>query len=86
MEIAEQGRVHTLVFLGHPAEADWEGFGLRVEIEVEGCEDDEIIRAAHEVFDQLAFILVLRADRSIQFCPFSRALVHGINVKVTKVH
>lgn len=52
-------KVHTLVFLGHPDEPDWEGLGLRVKIEVEGCDADEVIMAAHEV-------------RGVQFTVFQR--------------
>ncbi|PCH36103.1 OsmC-like protein [Wolfiporia cocos MD-104 SS10] len=65
--IAENAKVHTNVFLGHPTDPDLEGFGLRVELSVEGCEDDEIIAAAHE------------------FCAYSRALKHGVEVTVNKV-
>ncbi|KAI0074390.1 OsmC-like protein [Panus rudis PR-1116 ss-1] len=65
-ELAEKAKVHTSVFLGHPEDANLDGFGLRVEITVEGCDDDAIIAAAHE------------------FCPYSRALKHGIDVKIVK--
>ncbi|OCH92454.1 OsmC-like protein [Obba rivulosa] len=47
-ELAENAKVHATVFLGHPKDPDMEGFGLRVEIGVEGCDDDAIIAAAHE--------------------------------------
>ncbi len=49
MEIAEKARVTANVFLGHPSEPDVDGFGLRVEIHVEGCDDDAVIAAAHDV-------------------------------------
>ncbi|KAI0373946.1 OsmC-like protein [Pilatotrama ljubarskyi] len=65
--LAENAKVTANVFLGHPTEPDMDGFGLRVELNVEGCNDDAIIAAAHE------------------FCPYSRALTHGAEVKVTKV-
>ncbi|EMD33577.1 hypothetical protein CERSUDRAFT_98143 [Gelatoporia subvermispora B] len=67
MELAENAKVHATVFLGHPTDPDMDGFGLRVEIAVEGCDDDAIISAAHE------------------FCPYSRALKHGVQVDVKKV-
>ncbi|KAI0633216.1 OsmC-like protein [Trametes polyzona] len=47
-ELAENAKVTANVFLGHPSEPDLDGFGLRVEINVEGCDDDAIIAAAHE--------------------------------------
>jgi len=65
--LAENAKVHTNVFLGHPTDPDMEGFGLRVELTVEGCDDDEIIAKAHE------------------FCAYSRALKHGVEVSVNKV-
>ncbi|KZT63873.1 OsmC-like protein [Daedalea quercina L-15889] len=46
-ELGEKAKVHTKVFLGHPENPDTEGFGLRVEICVEGIDDDNIIAAAH---------------------------------------
>lgn len=49
MEIAENAKVTANVFLGHPSEPDIDGFGLRVEINVEGCNDDAVIAAAHDV-------------------------------------
>jgi len=66
LDIAEKAKVNTRVFLGHPKDPNLDGFGLRVEVNVEGCEDDTIIQAAHE------------------FCPYSRALKHGIEVDITK--
>ncbi|KAI0775806.1 OsmC-like protein [Trametes elegans] len=47
-ELAENAKVTANVFLGHPSEPDLDGFGLRVELNVEGCHNDEIIAAAHE--------------------------------------
>ena len=41
-------KVHTKVFLGHPEDKEVEGLGIRVEISVEGVDDDEIIAAAHK--------------------------------------
>ena len=48
-ELAENAKVTANVFLGHPSEPDIDGFGLRVELTVEGCDNDEVIAAAHEV-------------------------------------
>lgn len=48
-EIAEQAKVTANVFLGHPTDPNMEGFGLRVEITVDGCEDEALIQAAHDV-------------------------------------
>ncbi|KAH9948921.1 OsmC-domain-containing protein [Amylocystis lapponica] len=67
-ELAEQAKVNAMVFLGHFLDPNVDGFGLRVDIEVENCPDDAIIGAAHE------------------FCPYSRALKHGVDVTVTKAH
>lgn len=49
MELGEAAKVHASVFLGHPEDPDMDGFGLRVELTVEGCDDDALIQAAHEV-------------------------------------
>lgn len=49
MDIVDNAKVHTRVFLGHPTDPNMNGFGLRVKIDVEGCDDDAIITAAHEV-------------------------------------
>ncbi|TCD68052.1 hypothetical protein EIP91_011596 [Steccherinum ochraceum] len=66
-DMADLAKVNASVFLGHPEDPNMDGFGLRVELTVEGCDDDAIISAAHE------------------FCPYSRALTQGADVKVLKV-
>ncbi|PSR79251.1 hypothetical protein PHLCEN_2v7109 [Hermanssonia centrifuga] len=48
-EMAENAKITASVFLGHPTDPDMDGFGLRVELNVEGCDDDAIIQAAHDV-------------------------------------
>lgn len=48
-ELGEKAKVHSKVYLGHPKDPNLEGFGLRVELSVEGIEDDDIIAAAHNV-------------------------------------
>lgn len=40
-------KTHVAVVLGHPS--DSKGFGVEVNLTVEGCEDDELIAAAHDV-------------------------------------
>lgn len=40
-------KIHTLVSLGVPE--GFEGFGIGVDIKVEGVEDEALIKAAHEV-------------------------------------
>ncbi|KAI0755893.1 OsmC/Ohr family [Irpex lacteus] len=65
-EAAEVAKVSAKVFLGHPEDANVDGFGIRVEIIVENFDDDAVIAAAHE------------------FCPYSRALTHGVDLKVIK--
>ncbi|KAG8214048.1 OsmC-like protein [Butyriboletus roseoflavus] len=56
--------IHTSVHLGEAEQIG--GFGVAVDIRVEGVEDEEVIKAGHEA------------------CPYSRALVHGIEVNVSK--
>ncbi|KAI9571130.1 OsmC/Ohr family [Boletus coccyginus] len=56
--------IHTNVHLGEAEQIG--GFGIAVDIKVEGVEDEEVIQAGHEA------------------CPYSRALVHGIKVNVSK--
>lgn len=46
-DAAANAKIHSSVSLGHSAEID--GFGLKVELKVEGVEDEELIKAAHEV-------------------------------------
>ncbi|KAF5346785.1 hypothetical protein D9756_010417 [Leucocoprinus leucothites] len=60
---AKTAKVHVSVSLGEPE--DLGGFGLAVDIKVEGV-DEEVLQAAHE------------------FCPYSRALKHGISVNVSR--
>ncbi|KAF9793006.1 OsmC-like protein [Thelephora terrestris] len=64
-EAAAKAKIHSSVVLGHAAEMD--GFALKVNLKVEGIEDESLIKAAHE------------------FCPYSRALRHGVEVNVSKV-
>lgn len=45
-DVAKKAVVHTQVHVGEPKEM--EGFGLEVDIKVEGV-DDELIKAGHEV-------------------------------------
>ncbi|KAH8119320.1 OsmC-domain-containing protein [Phellopilus nigrolimitatus] len=45
-EAAAHAKIHTAVHLGPPK--GLEGFGINVDIKVEGVEDDELIQAAHE--------------------------------------
>ncbi|KAF9227224.1 OsmC-like protein [Gyrodon lividus] len=56
--------IHTSVHLGEAEEVG--GFGIAVDIKVEGVEDEEVIKAGHEA------------------CPYSRALIHGAVVNVSK--
>jgi hypothetical protein len=44
---AENAKIHSKVSLGHPEGLD--GFGLSIELAVEGVEDSALIAAAHEV-------------------------------------
>lgn len=53
-EIVDKAKVHATVFLGHPTDPNLEGFGLKVELHIEGCNDDALIQAAHEVSGSLS--------------------------------
>ena len=44
---AANAKIHSSVTLGHSAELD--GFALKVDLKVEGVEDEALIKAAHEV-------------------------------------
>jgi Ohr subfamily peroxiredoxin len=46
-DAVRDARTHVDVALGQPTGK--EGFGVEVKIAVEGCDDNELIRAAHEV-------------------------------------
>ena len=46
-ELAANAKIHTAVHLGEPAGKP--GFGIAVEIEVEGVPDEGLVRAAHAV-------------------------------------
>ncbi|TDL26068.1 OsmC-like protein [Rickenella mellea] len=45
-EAAQNAKIHTAVHLGSPE--GFEGFGIGVDIKVEGLDDTELIKAAHE--------------------------------------
>ncbi|EJF65429.1 OsmC-like protein [Dichomitus squalens LYAD-421 SS1] len=46
VDMARNAVVHTQVHIGQPEDMD--GFGLEVDIQVEGVQDDELIQAAHK--------------------------------------
>lgn len=46
--MAKKAIVHTSVHLGNPADKESAGFGIAVDIKVEGI-DDELLKAGHEV-------------------------------------
>lgn len=46
-EAVKDAVIHTRVHLGEAAQIG--GFGIAVDVEVEGVEDDEVIQAGHEV-------------------------------------
>jgi organic hydroperoxide reductase OsmC/OhrA len=77
---AKAAKVHVSVSLGEPK--DLGGFGLAVDIKVEGV-DEEVLQAANEVRVHSCSTR-LHANRYIQFCPYSRALKHGISVNVSR--
>ena len=46
-DAAANAKIHSSVTLGHSAELD--GFALKVDLKVEGIQDEALIKAAHEV-------------------------------------
>ena len=63
-EAAANAKIHSSVTLGQSAELD--GFALKVDLKVEGIEDDALIKAAHEVvFSRLSSL------RSSLTCSFA---------------
>jgi hypothetical protein len=46
-EAAAKAKIHSSVVLGSSVEM--EGFALKVDLKVEGIEDESLIKAAHEV-------------------------------------
>lgn len=82
-EAAAKAKIHSSVVLGPAAEMD--GFALKVDLKVEGIEDEALIKAAHEVvFSWLSLLYPSLTCPPVQFCPYSRALKHGIEVNVSK--
>jgi organic hydroperoxide reductase OsmC/OhrA len=82
----ETAKVHVSVVLGEPE--DLGGFGLGVDIQVEGV-DEEVLQAAHEVRftnsrDCESVTLRWLFLFFDQACPYSRALKLGVNVNVSK--
>ena len=53
---AANAKIHSSVTLGHSAELD--GFALKVDLKVEGVEDEALIKAAHEVVLSRLFMLI----------------------------
>lgn len=45
--MAKNAVIHSQVHIGQPE--NMEGFGLKVDIQIEGIEDDELIQAGHKV-------------------------------------
>ena len=79
--------IHTQVHLGEPK--DIGGFGIAVDIKVEGVVDEALIQAGHEVCSTLGDCLLqfyyVPTANSLQNCPYSRALMQGAVVNVSKV-
>lgn len=73
--------VHTSVHIGEANDLD--GFGLAVDIKVEGV-DADVLKAGHEVRPIVPLSLVLYLTFLRQACPYSRALQHGVVVNVSK--
>lgn len=74
-EAAAKAKIHSSVVLGHAAEM--EGFALKVNIKVEGIEDESLIKAAHEVNLSMCSLflivdLILCVVLPVQPCPQTR--------------
>ena len=80
-DLAKNAVVHAKVHLGEPEKIG--GFGIAVDISVEGVEDDALIQAAHEVCLTQSSTCELELTSS-QNCPYSRALTQGAVVNVSK--
>lgn len=83
---ARNAVVHSQVHLGKPEGED--GFGLEVEIQVEGV-SQELIDAGHAVSIAAYMRNEAFGTRGSyvlggQACPYSRAMKHGAVVKVSK--
>lgn len=57
-EAAAKAKIHSSVVLGSSVEM--EGFALKVDLKVEGIEDESLIKAAHEVVLSLMRLLFPR--------------------------
>ena len=76
----KNAKVHTSVHIGTPNELP--GFGLAIDIKVEGV-DDELLKAGHEVRPENLAPSTMFHTR-LQFCPYSRLVREGGVVKVSK--
>lgn len=82
-EAIKNAAVHTSVHIGPPEGS--EGFGLAVDIHVEGVEDQALIDAGHAVRVYHFYLLTKRLHyMRTQACPYSRALKDGAVVRVSK--
>jgi hypothetical protein len=62
-EAAAKAKIHSSVVLGHAAEMG--GFALKVDLKVEGIEDESLIKAAHEVFLSFVVLVYLLSHRLV---------------------
>lgn len=78
-DIAKKAIVRTTVHIGTPS--GLEGYGLAVDIKVEGV-DKNLINAGHEVCLDSLWIVTFTKTLP-KSCIYSRALAHGAEVKVS---
>lgn len=78
-EIARRAIVRTSVHIGTPD--DMEGYGIRVDVKVQGV-DRGIMKTAYEVCLNSWWIAAF-TKTFLQLCAYSRALAHGVEVKVS---
>ena len=76
-------KTHAAVVLGHPS--DRKGFAIEVDLTVEGCQDDELIAAAHEV-RHIPIRAVVRKliHANHKGCAYSRLLRRSGHVRIMK--
>ena len=77
--MAKKAVVHASVHIGTPE--NLEGFGLAVDIKVEGF-DEELLNAGHEVCLDSWWIAAF-TKTFLQLSPYSRALSKGALVKIS---
>lgn len=80
-EAAAKAKIHSSVVLGPAVEMD--GFALKVDLKVEGIEDESLIKAAHEVFFSFRYKLIYRSPHLLDL-PCSSAHIAVLSSMASK--